>query len=71
MQLLLELAGAHTEGATPDPIPNSAVKPLRANGSDLARDRESRSAPAFFLSRQRELAAFVFLAAQENLGDHY
>ena len=43
------LAGGNTEGETPDPIPNSEVKPLRADGSDPARDRESRSPPAFFL----------------------
>ena len=45
-----ELAGDHTEGVTPDPIPNSAVKPLRADGSDSARNRESRSLPAFIFS---------------------
>ena len=44
------MPGDHTEGDTPDPIPNSVVKPLWANGSDSARDRESRSVPAFFLS---------------------
>ncbi len=43
------MAGGDTEGDTPDPIPNSVVKPLRADGSDPARDRESRSLPAFFL----------------------
>ena len=41
------LPGDYTEGETPDPIPNSEVKPLRADGSDLARDRESRSSPGF------------------------
>ena len=25
--------GGHSEGSTPDPIPNSAVKTLRANGT--------------------------------------
>ena len=48
-----ELAGDHTEGETPDPIPNSEVKPLRADGSDSARDRESRSSPAFFFCGAR------------------
>ena len=34
---------AHTEGETPVPIPNTAVKPLRADGSVLVRVCESRS----------------------------
>ena len=44
------MPGDYTEGETPDPIPNSEVKPLRADGSDSARDRESRSSPGFFFS---------------------
>ena len=44
-----QLPGGYTEGETPDPIPNSEVKPLRADGSDPARDRESRSPPGFLL----------------------
>ena len=39
---------AYTEGVTPDPIPNSVVKPLRADGSNPARDCESRTALWFF-----------------------
>ena len=30
---LLRRPGGHGEGATPDPIPNSTVKPLRADGT--------------------------------------
>ena len=33
---------AHTEGETPVPIPNTEVKPLRADGSVLVRVCESR-----------------------------
>ena len=40
---------ALTEGVTPDPIPNSVVKPLRADGTNPARDRESRTALRFFI----------------------
>ena len=36
---LFILAGTHTEGEAPDPIPNSEVKPLRADGTYPARDR--------------------------------
>ena len=34
---------AFTEGETPVPIPNTAVKPLRADGSVVVRLCESRS----------------------------
>ena len=34
---------AHTEGETPVPIPNTAVKPFRADGSVVVRLCESRS----------------------------
>ena len=47
-RVLAVLAGDHTEGETPDPIPNSEVKPLRADGTYPARDWESRSSPALF-----------------------
>ncbi len=36
------MSGDHTEGVTPDPIPNSDVKPLKANGTYTARYWESR-----------------------------
>ena len=65
--LLVFLPGDHTEGDTPDPIPNSVVKPLRADGSDPARDRESRSSPGFFFPStrpafccNRQSVAYVF-----------
>jgi hypothetical protein len=36
------LPGDHTGGATPVPIPNTAVKPSKANGTALVREWESR-----------------------------
>ena len=41
--LIKNFWSAHTEGETPVPIPNTEVKPLRADGSVLVRVRESRS----------------------------
>jgi hypothetical protein len=41
--------GGFSGGVTPDPIPNSEVKPTRADGTDRASDRESRSLPGFFI----------------------
>ena len=56
------MAGSYTEGVTPDPIPNSVVKPLRADGSNPARDCESRSLPAFiFDGYGSSIRAAVFL----------
>ena len=38
-------SGGYGEGETPLPIPNREVKPLSADGTWLARARESRSPP--------------------------
>ena len=40
------LAGDHSGGATPVPIPNTAVKPSSADGTCGATRRESRTSPA-------------------------
>src|SRR5690348_3961306 len=42
------VSGGYGEGETPLPIPNRAVKPLRADGTWPERARESRSPPVFF-----------------------
>ena len=42
--VLLKTWSAFTEGETPVPIPNTVVKPLRADGTLVVRLRESRSA---------------------------
>ncbi len=44
---LSSFSGGHGEGETPLPIPNRAVKPLSADGTWLARARESRTPPVF------------------------
>lgn len=46
-------------GETPVPIPNTAVKPARADGSGLVRARKSRSPPGF-----------IFLLKTNNLTIH-
>src|SRR5215472_8233209 len=43
----LTVSGGYSEGETPLPIPNRAVKPLSADGTWLARAWESRSPPVF------------------------
>ena len=45
--LIISLLDGHSEMAPPDPIPNSAVKRLSANGSAV-RPCESRSPSSFF-----------------------
>src|SRR3954452_6213871 len=47
----LAISGGYGEGETPLPIPNRAVKPLSADGTWLARARESRSPPVYFSAR--------------------
>jgi hypothetical protein len=42
---LSPFSGGHGEGETPLPIPNRAVKPFSADGTWLARARESRTPP--------------------------
>jgi DNA-binding transcriptional ArsR family regulator len=51
--------GDFSGGATPDPIPNSVVKPTRADGTNAARHWESRSLPGFFLLKYNLKTASV------------
>src|SRR5262245_20927185 len=44
----LTISGGYGVGETPLPIPNRAVKPHSADGTWLARARESRSPPVYF-----------------------
>ena len=44
-QRLSRVSGGYGEREIPLPIPNRAVKPLSADGTWLARARESRSPP--------------------------
>src|ERR1700754_4537892 len=50
--------GGDSEGATPLPIPNRAVKPLSADGTWASRPWESRSPP--FLSKSRSVTGRLF-----------
>ena len=43
----LPVSGGYGEGETPLPFPNRAVKPLSADGTWLARARESRTPPVY------------------------
>ena len=43
------VSGGNAGGVTPDPIPNSEVKPSRADGTARETVWESRSLPEFFL----------------------
>jgi hypothetical protein len=46
-----EFSGDFGEGETPVPIPNTAVKPLRADGTARASVWESRSSPGSIFER--------------------
>src|SRR3954463_12901317 len=55
-----QIFGGHSEGETPLPIPNRAVKPLSADGTWWATAWESRSPPVLY-SQSRLRAALVVL----------
>ena len=56
----LDVFGGNSEGETPLPIPNRAVKPLSADGTWDSRPWESRSPPVFFRpQRAAQWAAFL------------
>ncbi len=44
----IDFPGAHTGGETPVPIPNTVVKPSRADGTGRLPAWESRSVPGVF-----------------------
>ncbi len=44
-----KFAGVFSDGATPDPIPNSEVKPVSGDGSAVVTLWESSTMPAYLL----------------------
>src|SRR5688500_16635716 len=58
--------GGHSEGETPLPIPNRAVKPLSADGTWPERARESRSPPFNFAGRR--FGGPLFLCSEPPVG---
>ena len=46
---VIQFPGGHTAGVTPVPIPNTVVKPRRADDTALVTVWERRSPPGFFL----------------------
>src|SRR3954466_7939062 len=55
----LAICGGDCERETPLPIPNRAVKPLSADGTWLARARESRTPPLYLHEPPSGAARFV------------
>jgi hypothetical protein len=56
-----EILGDHSRGVTPDPIPNSEVKPSYADGTAWETVWESRSLPGFILSLMSKTWGFFFI----------
>ena len=50
-----DFAGGYGDGATPVPIPNTAVKPICADGTARATGWESRTLPAIFCKTLRDI----------------
>src|SRR5438105_7662332 len=51
--------GDHSDGETPVPIPNTAVKPVSADGTGLATVWKSRSSPRSFLLPEKRRACLA------------
>ncbi len=51
--ILLKVSGGDTEGETPVPVPNTEVKPFRADDTMAVRLWESRSLPDFYLKKSK------------------
>jgi hypothetical protein len=62
----IAFAGDHSDGVTPDPIPNSAVKPVAPMILSL---RESRSSPAFFNPRTLKVRGLFFAHIERGVSD--
>ena len=54
-----EFPGGLTARVTPVPIPNTEVKPCRADDTALETTRERRSPPGITLQRPQRLTAFA------------
>src|SRR3954451_18075566 len=59
----LAIFGGHSEGETPLPIPNRAVKPLRADGTWPSGAGESRSPPIYSHGPSRAVRPVVVAGA--------
>ena len=57
----LNLSGGYTGGATPVPIPNTEVKPSRADDTMTVRSWESRSLPDFFNQIFRTIHSVILI----------
>ena len=57
------IPGDHAGGATPVPIPNTEVKPSRADDTAAARLWESRALPGSFESKPTGVNPWAFLLA--------
>jgi hypothetical protein len=64
----ISFSGDDVGGAIPDPIPNSEVKPSRADGTARARAWESRSLPGLIpkAPKQKCFGAFLFPSAERQ-----
>ena len=77
-QIVEEFSGDHSKGETPDPIPNSEVKPFSADGTAWETVWESRTSPntliyaswfyqEAFLFTVNFFVHYVYLKVQKNL----
>jgi hypothetical protein len=60
-QDLFDVPGGLAGGATPVPIPNTEVKPSKADDTAAERQWESRTLPGFKKAHERNLVGLFFL----------
>jgi hypothetical protein len=58
--VFLKVFGGYSDRATPDPIPNSEVKPVCADGTARETVWESRSLPRLFCRPSQKCEGFFF-----------
>jgi hypothetical protein len=69
--LTKKFLGGYAEGVTPVPIPNTEVKPLRADGTARAAVWESRSPPGFNRKARQFLYCAGFFASKYVVHDEF
>ena len=66
LSTIQRVPGGITGGATPVPIPNTEVKPSKADDTAAVRQRESRTLPGYKKGPLVERSAGLFMCAQHG-----
>jgi hypothetical protein len=70
-QIVEEFSGDHSKGETPDPIPNSEVKPFSADGTARETVWESRTSPGIIIKALLKDRAFFCASVGQGIFVHW